>query len=293
MQFISLLIALFLWQLSDKGRVLHQDAWFFAFKAKVAKALPETATATVAILVPSVLLAVIFYSLHYLFFGLFELLLAIAILLYSFGRGEFSSCLLDYADAWQNDKLHELPEIISKACPEYCFDERMDIYQLHAKAREEFVYSGFQRMFTVLFYFALFGPVAAFAYRLLWLSLRNMPEEENASAQNLNKALAFVEWLPARLLALSFALVGDFSKVTGYLSQVFFEAKVRSKTLLNCVAIEALSLSFSWQDSHWREQQSPEQLAQTAAFEMQQLQKLLSRSLALAVVGVAVFEMLR
>lgn len=293
MQFVALLIALLLWQVSNKSRVLHQDAWFFRWRAALEAVLPKRFSAIAAVALPSLLVAVVFYSMHYVFWGLLEFLLCVAILLYSFGRGEFSSCLLDYASAWREDKLEALPDIIHQACPEYCFDERMDIYQLHAKAREEFVYSGFQRMFTVLFYFALLGPVAAFAYRLLWLSLRGEQPLAADAQKAIYTVLAWVEWLPARLLALSFALVGDFSKVTGYLAEVLFETKVCSKTLLNCVAIEALNLSPCWENNLWREQQSQTQLAQTAAIEMQQLQKLLSRSLALAVVGVALFEMLR
>jgi AmpE protein len=65
-------------------------------------------------------------------------------------------------------------------------------------------YQEFAHVFAVLFWFALCGPAGALGYRLgcFYLRLKAWPL--------LEKSIWLLEWLPVRLLGLSFAFTGNF-----------------------------------------------------------------------------------
>lgn len=73
-----------------------------------------------------------------------------------------------------------------------------------------------RRVFGVIFWFALLGPVGALLYRLAQL-LAYTPEHHStlpAAQQDLARNLARVlDWLPAHLIALALALASDFDAV--------------------------------------------------------------------------------
>ena len=68
-----------------------------------------------------------------------------------------------------------------------------------------------QRWFGPVIYFLLLGPVAAVAYRLAHLT----QETKTPLSDSLMRLL---EWLPSRLLVLSFSVFGDFDKSLEHLT---------------------------------------------------------------------------
>src|SRR5690606_9202335 len=85
----------------------------------------------------------------------------------------------------------------------------------HILARRLFIYHAFSRLFVVLFWFALLGPVAALFYRLNKL----YPNKQNAFVAT---AKRYIEWPCARLFVFSLALLGNFPAVKGTLKAHFF-----------------------------------------------------------------------
>src|SRR5690606_30992905 len=84
-----------------------------------------------------------------------------------------------------------------------------DWQKLHAQALEVISYRNFERLFGVLFLFFILGAVGALSYRLTVLYV------EQLSANKLDNRLArrllwLLEWPGARVLGLSWALVGNF-----------------------------------------------------------------------------------
>lgn len=74
-----------------------------------------------------------------------------------------------------------------------------------------------RRIFSVLFWFALLGPAGAVLYRLVELcSEPSVLSAENAKRCNAKAASieGLLAWIPARLLAISFALMGHFLKAS-------------------------------------------------------------------------------
>jgi len=79
------------------------------------------------------------------------------------------------------------------------------------RAMARLFHLGLERLFGVLFWFVLLGPFGAVAYaltRLLAAHWRDDGDFHGAVAQ----IVPIMDWLPARLLALSFAIVGNFEE---------------------------------------------------------------------------------
>ena len=105
-------------------------------------------------------------------------------------------------------------------------DSPLALWELLAvRALRDFTYRGFTRWFPPVFYFWLLGPFAAAAYRLTELS--------NTRAEGrFDAALALLDWLPSRLLLLSFAVLGDFERTRTVLTSDAFDQSVANEVLL-------------------------------------------------------------
>jgi len=74
------------------------------------------------------------------------------------------------------------------------------------------LWQAYQSFFAVIFWYFVLGPGAALAYRLLALTADNSHQPAlKARAEQLRHIM---DWLPVRVLAVSFALVGNFVAVT-------------------------------------------------------------------------------
>ncbi len=79
---------------------------------------------------------------------------------------------------------------------------------------EELLISAFRRLFGIVVWFAVLGPGGALLYRLAQILAQMWGGQHEQEFGNFGKfstrAFAWMEWLPARLTAISFAIVGDF-----------------------------------------------------------------------------------
>lgn len=77
-----------------------------------------------------------------------------------------------------------------------------------AQARAELLRESLHELFSPLFWFLLATPVAALGYYILRLAAYEGSEDTRRLA---NHWLVLADWIPTRLLALSFALAGNFT----------------------------------------------------------------------------------
>ena len=212
MEFLTILIALGLLQLWGSGRPVQHDGWFFRLATNVQPLTRDSRWQLLILLaLPVLAVAVVDDWLDGVLFGLLSLALYVVVLLYSFGRGDFSELLQQYLMHWNNgnfESAHKRAALIG----DFSLQGGADDYEsLHEQLRRAVVYDGFQRWFAVIFWFLLFGPVGALLYRLAYLAGRN----EAVSEEQRQLALRFIhylDWLPARLLSFSFAIVGHFDR---------------------------------------------------------------------------------
>ena len=71
-----------------------------------------------------------------------------------------------------------------------------------------------ERLFAVLFWFVILGPMGALLYRAVWCLTRNPvsspPELEDTFDQAATRLYGILSWAPARLTAIAYALAGGF-----------------------------------------------------------------------------------
>lgn len=212
MTFLALIIALALLFAWGSGEPLQEDKWFERWRAQLAYwDLPDALGLAIVVLAPVLVVQLLLESLHQVAFGLLWIAFAVIVLVYSLGRGDFEQSQQIYRQRCRSGDFEG-------AYLAGHFDQRADqdipstAQEVHHLAQIEFLYDAYQRFFAVLFYFLLLGPAGALAYRLLQLS----QEDEESAAR---RCLALIDWLPARLLAATFALIGDFVRSSETLLQ--------------------------------------------------------------------------
>lgn len=218
MAFLSLIIVLLLVQWWGSGRPLHQDEWFFrlwAYLDGLKAKLPyrRFTSVALALALPVIFLALLQLWLYASGWWFWLLLLNVAVLLFSLGRGEFSSAIERYLDAAKNDNSVRAVQILEEnnLDPQLRKERSATGWmELHAEALRVFGYRGFERMFAVIFWFMLCGAAGALGYRLLILAWKHLLDTNDPRAICLERILTWIEWPAARLMGLSWALVGNF-----------------------------------------------------------------------------------
>ena len=207
MEFLIVVIAIIFLQIWGAENPLHQDTWMSRWIESLDEKYVRSTTLFfgIAVGVPVVAAAFGFFVIQK-YSGWMILPLGVLVLLYSFGRGEFASIVAEYTKACY---IEDWPSALQRASS---LGVRVDDVPegdwstLHQHVLDEAGYRGFERMFAVLFWFFIFGPVGALAYRIVFLFNQNT-DKTNPSAMYL---MWVMEWPAVRVLGLSFALTGNF-----------------------------------------------------------------------------------
>jgi membrane protein required for beta-lactamase induction len=135
-------------------------------------------------------------------------LFAALVLLYSLGPKDLDrevSALVDAGERAEPATLERLARALAGNAPESVTGD-LDIDPVHGVFR-----AALQRIFGVLFWFLLLGPVGALGYRMASLTVQLAREQARLDAEPAAGTLvALMDWLPARMLAGLFALAGCF-----------------------------------------------------------------------------------
>lgn len=287
MSFIAILIALGLLQYWGTASPLHNDEWFNQwqqFGLKIS-AQPWVQLAVV-VFIPVLLLCLVMLLFGQWLWGLVELAIAVVVLMYSFGRGEFNQRLEEYNQCWRDGNYEKLPVVIQAVDPEYIPHVEEGLPRTHIAARDGFIYAGFTRLFVVLFWFVLLGPAGALAYRLLRLFQQ---QQDSAPLQLLR---SIMEWPAGRLFGLTMAFVGNFgSAMASWFSSVM-NVGMTTRQVIHANALAALEQNMNWLTGKFAETYSLEQQGKLARAEVRDIQQLLTRSLAFAVVAIAIYQII-
>lgn len=167
-------------------------------------------------------------------YGLFTLVLHVGVLLLSVGRHDpLAGMNADFLAAWQR---HD------QAAAALVAEQQLGITAEHADGllaavRGRMLTASLQDYFVPAFWYLLLGPLGALGYRLLELACRREGRPVARPAATLVHAL---EWIPARLLALSFALVGQFDTTLRTLRSLAADWELAGGELVNRCARAAL-----------------------------------------------------
>lgn len=125
----------------------------------------------------------------------------------------------------------------------YCIGPVNPFYPIHAKPADQmmdddiahYLVHANDELFAVLFWYLVLGPLGILAYRLISLSKKLTVISEVASY-----LLELLDWLPARMTALLYLLVGNFQSGYQYYSQLFFSRPDKNSALLSVCGLAAL-----------------------------------------------------
>lgn len=156
---------------------------------------------------PLLPLALLLTLLQPLAYGWLSLPLHLLVVVYSLGRGDVMADLGPFRDAWRREEAQAAFHVAERDLGILGGSESELIGRVHG----HLLWQGYQSFFAVIFWYALLGPVAALAYRLLALALEHA--RQPALREQAARVRHILDWLPVRALVLSFALVGNFLAV--------------------------------------------------------------------------------
>jgi AmpE protein len=267
--FLIVLIAVVVLESNGQLAFIQRDIWvrkwYSALSGLAGLKSDSLVKILVFVLLPVVALQIVLWSLGD---GVLVFLLELAVLLYSFGRGDLRAQIAvlesdiersDLQAAFHDAAVFNIGHRSGSA------DSAAGLCHELAAALP---YRLFERTFAAVFWFFILGAPAALAYRLLALhgdmelglpqgnqiAEESETEQEQAElepkadqeqtvelADSANQLLWYLEWLPARFLALTLGLMGDFSRATTQLKDLVFCAKTSTADLLRRCVLGALN----------------------------------------------------
>jgi AmpE protein len=289
LKFLALVIAMGLLQYWGSAGPVHRDEWFRDLAARFAgSGLNVTLQLVMSVLLPALLALWLLDFVQGWALGLVPLAISVLVLLYSFGRGDFEALLDRYREYSRNSDFEAAwlfaQQELSRGCSSEC---PSGPEKLHRWVKERLCYLGFERWFSVMFYFVLIGAPGALAYRLLALYREGCEEAEQQ--RRLERVQYWLDWLPARLLVFTFAVTGDWVGSREQLSASLTDTRSPTAELLADAAHASLGLKatvFASDDG------DTGAFAEISDWEIGQLQGLLSRSAVTWVVVLALLVLL-
>ncbi len=159
----------------------------------------------------------VIYSLGGTLQGFTYLILAIVVLLFSIGPKDIGEEVAEYCKALESEDEEQI-DIASKAIIEG--DVPGDARERIDRVEAAVCVQANNRLFAVIFWFVVLGPLAAWAYRVTDLIRRRAvftaarDEQENGGLIQIRNAAEWVHgwlaWIPARLTSFGYATAGNY-----------------------------------------------------------------------------------
>lgn len=236
MAFIAILLALSLERFFDWGHLRHWQ-WFdqyCQFLGQTVNRLTPPLRLAAWILPLVILVGFVEYILSGWLYGFLRFLFNFVILLYCLGPVNFWAQLFGCLQAMGQGDPQTVAVRVKAAFPYISATTSQDLHQ--GLVRAIFV-EGYKRVFAVIFWFSILGPMGAVLYRLTALT-NNKATADLAivSAQ----AVEILDWLPTRVLGFLFALGGHFVRVCGQWQKYAFQGLHVNETLIAETGMAAL-----------------------------------------------------
>ncbi len=239
MEFLAIVIVYCLSQLWDSAGALQHDNWIERLSRKSTDMFTSSAMRLgFLIAVPSLAILIVLALVDSMLLGLMMLIIYVGTLLFSLGRGDYGEDLYRYLNSWNQGNFESAYENALQIQGFQPTDTVTDSLSLHQAVKTAFLYYGFERWFAVIFWFLVLGPVGAVGYRVAFLSARSDVLESDDRALAV-RVIHYLDWLPSRLLVLSFTLTGNFVNGFSHSWGEIWSDQSASK-LINSCAMAAL-----------------------------------------------------
>jgi membrane protein required for beta-lactamase induction len=212
MALIAILLSLTLERLLGAMEGLRNFRWFGAWSAWVHRQLPreapwQGAAGVVALLLPPLLLVVLLFNLLDDFWMPLSFLAGVMVLLYCMGPKDLEAEVEAFIEARERDDeesaLWHASALLGGHVPD---NSRV----LTRTLVENILAEANGRLIAVFFWFALLGPLGAMLYRLSAMLQQAEAERGGELAEAIQHLMKVLDWVPARLCAIGYALSGNF-----------------------------------------------------------------------------------
>ncbi len=208
MALISIILGLFLDRTFRHLHDLRDMAWFEFYVSKIqrftGKRLPPLQFIIILAL-PVTLLLSIQILLHDFLFNLPGFIFGVIIFIYCLGPACLSSDIEAYIHARtlgdEDEALHYAGTITDSAASTSPDQQISDVTRA-------ILYVANERIFATIFWFVILGPFGAMLYRLISELSKHFDFDELAEFSEFIHSI--MAWVPARLLAAGYALIGNF-----------------------------------------------------------------------------------
>ena len=221
MSYLIFIVAVGLFALLGAGGPLHRDNWFDALSRRVdAVELDLWPSLFLRVAAPQIGAGVALLVLAVFLGELADALVGLVLLYFSWGRGDYATDVARFLARARVGDQEGADMLLTERARQADSDETG-----RRRAMRDFAYRGFSRWFPPVLYFWLLGPFAAAAYRLVELA-------NSRSDGRFDAALKLLDWLPARLLVLTFSVLGDFERTRRVLTSEAFDQSISETELL-------------------------------------------------------------
>ena len=252
MKFLVILICLiinYLW-LKDFDR--FDDSWFFRFRCQMANLSTKISRhpstrwvlgTSLAYLIPLFALGVILYLVAGQLYGLPTMLVHILVLLVAFDRIQPGKLAREFLEKWKAEDIQACMLYLKQelAMPEALkIDDEEALSEYFSK---QLVYRSFEKMFVMFFWYIVGGPIGIIfcyvSYQLRDLQIESVARkkaderecEQEAEITLITNLIWLLEWMPMRLLAITFSLIGNFVRCFENLKKSFWSAGVETSSV--------------------------------------------------------------
>jgi len=237
MSFLVLLLAVWIEKFSALRQRVQRDGGWLGELNKL-EASPRWGNRpwlvlVMMVLVPVAALALLLWMLEPVAYGLLALPVHLLVVIYCLGRGDLLADLGPFRDAWRREDLQAAAHVAKR-------DLNIDAdggQQLLERVQKHLLWQAYQSFFAVIFWYFVLGPVAALSYRLLALAAEH--SQNPGVAERAAQLRHAFDWVPVRLLAASFALVGNFVAVSRVMLHELLNWNISAADLIDKVGLVA------------------------------------------------------
>ncbi|WP_460320515.1 regulatory signaling modulator protein AmpE [Pseudomonas ogarae] len=241
MSFLVLLLAVWIEKFSAlRQRVQRDGGWLHELNKLEASprwVSRPWSVLTLMVVLPVALLALLLWVLEPVAYGLLALPVHLLVVIYSLGRGDLLAGLGPFRDAWRREDLQAAAHVAKRDLD----IEADDGEQLLERVQGHLLWQAYQSFFAVIFWYFVLGPVAALSYRLLALAAEH--SQNPGVAERAAQMRHAFDWVPVRLLAASFALVGNFVAVSRVMLHELLNWNISAAALIDKVGLVAGEIS--------------------------------------------------
>ena len=238
MTFIITLIALMMERFFHWHHLRHWR-WFLKYEQWLSMQigrLPATLRLIINVVPPLIVVGLIAWFVKGWFYGILQLAFGVVVLLYCLGPDNL------WVQVYQNtqDMNKEDPNlVIDRVKNDFNIATPENAQQFHLAFVRAIFIAAHERIFSVIFWFVILGPLGAVLYRLIELfTVRTELGLDHVAG----KVKSILDWLPIRVFTFLFALGGHFREVCATWKKDAFKGVETNESLITDCGIAALDV---------------------------------------------------